>query len=145
MASYFINVVFENHLTLEPGDVKSWYDLACCFDFLGREHDAETHYKKVLELGPEKLPADEQPGFYVGYGSTLRNNGKFPESKAVLLQGLTKFPSHNALSVFLGLSLYSSGEHKEANVVLLKMAGRLPADVLDGYDRAIKAYSENLV
>ncbi len=136
--------LLQEHLAAYPGDVRSWYDLACCFDFLGREEEAEPSYKKVFELGSEKLPANDQPGFYVGYGSTLRNNGKFDESKSILLQGTSKFPDNNALSVFLGLTLYSSGEHKEANVVLLKMAGRLPSNVLDGYDRAIKWYSENL-
>lgn len=132
------------HLEKSPGDVDSWYDLACCYDFMGKEIDAEPNYLKVYELGPDRLSPRNQLGYYVGYGSTLRNNKKYGESEKILRQGIEKFPRHAALKIFLGFTLHSNGEFQSANEVLLQMASDLPATVVDGYDRAIKWYSENL-
>jgi hypothetical protein len=49
-----------------------------------------------------------------------------------------------ALKVFLGFKLYSSGDFKEASRILLGMAGHLPVEVMDGYERATRWYAENL-
>jgi tetratricopeptide (TPR) repeat protein len=136
--------LLKNHLQQTQDDAKSWYDLACCYDFLGRESEAEPNYKRVFELGIYKLPSKEQMGFYVGYGSTLRNNKKFEESKKILNEGIANFPNYIPLKVFLGFTLYSIGEHQEANQVLLGIAGQLPTEIMDGYERAARWYSENL-
>lgn len=136
--------LLESYLQENSNDVKSWYDLACCFDFLGRETEAEPNYKKVFALGTDQLPLKDQMGLYVGYCSTLRKNKKFDESKKVLREGIAKFPDYVVLKVFLGFALYSNNEHQEANRVLLDMAAQLPTDVLDGYGRAVRWHSDNL-
>ena len=127
-----------------PEHAQSWYDLACCFDFLGREIEAEPAYQKVFELGPAQLSEKDHVGFYVGFGSTLRNNHKLVESFKILSEGVSKFPNYTALQVFLGFTLYSMGKHQEASAVLFKMAGQLPNNIMDGYERAVKWYSDNL-
>ena len=90
------------------------------------------------------MPLNEQMLFFVGYGSTLRNNKKFGDSQRILREGITKFPEHVALKIFLGFTLYAAGEHKEASKTLLTMAGQLPSDIVDGYGRAIGWNSKQL-
>jgi tetratricopeptide (TPR) repeat protein len=137
-------VLLEQFLLQEPSDIQSWYDLACCNDFIGRELEAEPCYKKVHELGSDKLSLRDQKGFYVGYGSTLRNNQKLNDSEKILREGISKFPEYAPLKVFLGLTYYSRGDHKESSRILLDMASTLPSEVMDGYERAARLYFENL-
>ena len=96
--------LLEQHLEKQRNDAKSQYDLACCFDFLGRE----------------------------------------VESKRILLEGQKKFPDSFAVKIFLGFTLYSMDEHKEASQVLLEMASHLPSEILDGYERAVRWYEDRL-
>jgi tetratricopeptide (TPR) repeat protein len=137
-------LLLHEYLETNLSEAKSWFDLACCLDFLGRELEAEPAYERVLALGAEKLDPKDQSAFYLGYGSTLRNNEKFEEAKRILCEGTKKFPKHLALKVFLALTYYSVSEHKEANKVLFEIVGDLPHEMLDGYDRAIGWYTQNL-
>lgn len=129
-------------LRQNPGDALSWYQLACCHDFLGQELEAEPCYQKVYVLGSDQL--SDRKGFYVGYGSTLRNNQKLSESEKVLREGIALFPDYAPLKVFLGFTLYSRGEFQESSRVLLGLASTLPHDVMDGYERATRYYFDHL-
>jgi len=131
-------------LKSHPSDIQACYDLACCYDFLGRELEAEPCYQTVYELGPTLLPSTEQPGFYLGYGSTLRNNVKLDLSTKILLEGIEKFPGHSALKVFLGFTFYSAGKHQRAAEILFEMSRKLPTTIMDGYERAIGFYCDRL-
>jgi tetratricopeptide (TPR) repeat protein len=129
------------HLEKSPNDIEAWYDLACCFDFLGDESVALKKYRVVYEEGPLKLPAEKQIGFYVGFGSTLRNCLKYSDSEIVLREGISKFPGANALQTFLAFTLYSQGRFREASELLFQICSAAPQD---GYERAVKRYAEQL-
>jgi tetratricopeptide (TPR) repeat protein len=92
----------------------------------------------------ENLSVEDQKGFYVGFGSTLRNNKKLEESLDLLKQGIKKFPEYLPLRVFLGFTLHSLGQYEEANRELLSMCRFLPNSVLDGYEAAIAFYARQL-
>jgi len=121
-----------------------WYEKACGFDRKGLEKKAETCYAKVYELGWRGLPEKERAGFFVGYGSTLRNNKKLKLSTEILREGVKRFPSYPALKIFLALTLHSRGQFKEAANVLFKSCLEMPEKAYDGYDRAIKFYIPRL-
>lgn len=136
--------LLKEHLLQNPNDAESWYDLASCCDFLGLELDAEPNYKKAYELDLGSLPLEKQYSFYVGYGSTLRNNEKLEESEIILKEGISKFPAYQPLKVFLAFTLFSIGKFKESSEMLFLTCGQLPVGTFDGYEKAIKYYSENL-
>jgi len=134
--------LLEEYLKDNGGDTGAWYRLACCNDFLGRERAAEPCYDKVYK-GWRELPAVERPGFFVGYGSTLRNNKKLAKAAKVLREGVKRFPANPELRVFLALALYSAGDFKGSARELFRVCGGLPAAV-GGYGRAVTHYVKTL-
>lgn len=136
--------LLDAYLGEHPTDAQAWYDKAGCHDFLGEEVEAEPCYRKCYDLGWWLLPDDEQPRFFVGYGSTLRNNLKFAESIRVLEEATRSFPGYPALWVFLALSYCSSGKDPKATRALLKNILSISQKGLDGFERAIEWYAEHL-
>ncbi|OGR71823.1 MAG: hypothetical protein A2089_08955 [Elusimicrobia bacterium GWD2_63_28] len=135
--------LLEQYLKDNAGDICAWYRLACCNDFLGRELKAEPCYAKVYK-GWHALPGKERPGFFVGYGSTLRNNKKLAQAAKVLREGVKHFPSNPELRIFLALALYSAGDFKSSARELFRACGGLPPSCVNGYDRAIAYYVKTL-
>jgi len=90
------------------------------------------------------LPEKERAGFFVGFGSTLRNNGKLKRSTEILREGVGLFPRYPVLKVFLALTLYSLGDFKETAEALFKSCRKMPDRAFDGYDRVIKFYISRL-
>jgi ribosomal-protein-alanine N-acetyltransferase len=136
--------LLQQYLQKHSDDAIAWYDLAGCFDFIGAEIEAEPCYKKAYDLGYEKLPEKEQAGFFVGYGSTLRNNLKFSESSEILQKSIEAFPNYPALDVFLAFTLYTQGKFKQAAETLFGAIIKIEGKPFDGYEKAIKWYCENL-
>lgn len=136
--------LLQQHLRDNPADAIAWYDLAGCYDFCGFELEAEPCYWKTYELGWKLLPASEQAGFFVGFGSTLRNNLKFSESEKILKDAISNFPDYPALKVFLAFTQYSMGKHRESAQSLFSAQVQMPEKAFDGYERAIQWYVENL-
>lgn len=130
-------------LAARAGDIPAWYRLACCYDFLGREKLAEPCYARVYRNW-RALPAAERPGFFVGYGSTLRNNGRLALSAAVLERGVKNFPDYPALKAFLALSLYSRRDFRGAARALFRACPEMPAGAFGGYERALAHYVRRL-
>jgi tetratricopeptide (TPR) repeat protein len=124
--------------------VEAWFRLACCNDFLGQEKEAQPAYEKVHSLGVQYLRLEDQPSFYVGYGSTLRNNGSLYYSQKILEEGLQKFPDYPALKVFLAFTLYSQGRTQLSSQYLFQTLSQMPKGSLDGYESAIQHYTEIL-
>jgi tetratricopeptide (TPR) repeat protein len=77
-----------------PSDMKALFEYAGAFDFMGQEAQALPHYEKVLEVGYDSLPQEDQPRLFVQLGSTLRNLKRFSESRDALLKGLEHFPGY---------------------------------------------------
>ena len=137
-------LLLERYLSLHPNDCEAWYDLAGCHDFIGDEVGAEKFYRKVWEMGVDQLPAAERASYFVGFGSTLRNNLQFSQSSEVLKKGTQDFSKYPALDIFLAFSLYSEGKYKEAAEVLFRGVTKIEAPVFDGYEKAIRWYVDNL-
>lgn len=131
------------HLRARPRDTAAWYKLACCYDFLGRERAAEPCYGQVYKDW-RALPPAGQPGFFLGYGSTLRNNRKLARSAAVLKEGARRFPAYPALKAFLALTLYSRREFRASARALFKACLDMPAGAFNGYERALAHYVKYL-
>ena len=125
---------------LSTAEARQCYARACEYDRSGLEKKAEPCYSKVYELGWRLLPEKERPGFFLGFGSTLRNNRKFKRSAEVLAEGVKHFPHYPALNIFLALTLHSSGKFKKAASVLFKSCLKMPENSFNGYERAIKYY-----
>lgn len=129
----------------KPGDMKALFEYAGAFDFLGRESDALAQYLKIFEKGHQALPPEDQPRLYVQLGSTLRNVGSLPESKRILLEGLSHFPKNQALRAFLALTEHSLGNHAESTRLLMEVVLEPQKDamMLD-YARALGWYAGKL-
>lgn len=136
--------LLQEYLQSNPQDAVAWYDLAGCYDFCGFEKEAQPCYQKTYKLGWKALPDKEQPVFFVGFGSTLRNNLDFLNSEKVLRDGIVSFPNYPALKVFLSFTLHSQGKFNEAAKELLRSTTEMPEKAFDGFERAIKWYAENL-
>ena len=124
--------------------MRQWYERASEYDRTGFEKKAEPCYSKVYELGWRKLPKKEWPGFFVGFGSTLRNNRKYRKSAEILTEGVKNFPRYPALKFFLALTLYSRGEFKKSARILFNSCLEMPEKSFDGYERAIEYYISRL-
>ncbi|MBI3440582.1 MAG: tetratricopeptide repeat protein [Proteobacteria bacterium] len=137
-------VLLQAQLTNNPDDVEAWYNKACCHDFLGEEKEAEPCYRHCFNVGWQKLPEPEQKSFFVGFGSTLRNNLKYAESISVLSEAVRIFPHYPALKAFLALAYYSSRNDKLAAETLFSACLDAAEKGFDGYERAIQWYVEHL-
>ncbi len=92
------------------------------------------------------MPRDGRERFLVGYGLTLRNVGRVSEAVALLREAARERPDYPALRVFLALALNSNGAHGEALATMIDVV--LTGDgaaALDGYDRALRYYRDELV
>ena len=125
-----------------PHDVRAQVAAAYACDRNDREHDAIRFYDAAWKLG---VPLDEQPGFLLGYGSTLRNVGRVDEAISILTDAVRRFPDRAEFSAFLALALHSAGRSTSAVATLLKSA--LQAARPDGfgpYRRALAEYQQLL-
>lgn len=129
---------FENLTRDFPDNPLPHYELACAFDYAGREEEAAPHYQTAIELG---VSGENLKGTYLGYGSTLRNLGRFDHSVEILTKGCAVFPDYIPMRAFLALSLHSAGKSQQAVVELLESL--LTYD-MDGYERALRYYTDEL-
>jgi tetratricopeptide (TPR) repeat protein len=114
---------------------------AFAHDTAGRESQAIPEYRAAIEAG---LEDDELLGALLGLGSSLRNVGELEESARVLRQGVTRFPDHAALRVFLALTRWTSGHQSDAFRELVEALFRADAPGMARYQRAIRGYSAEL-
>jgi Flp pilus assembly protein TadD len=124
-----------------PDDARAWAEYAYSFDRAGREEEALAPYRRALELG---LPGHYVPGHLLGLGSTLRNVGRQEEAVRVLGDAVARFPDVAALRVFLAFAQHSSGDSTGALLTLLDLILASPGVDLDGYERAIRLYADEM-
>lgn len=125
-----------------PGDVHAQIAAAYACDRQGDEADAIRFYDAAWRLG---VPEEERRRFLVGYGSTLRNVGRYSESIDLLRRAIAGSPHYVPYLAFLALSLHSAGEHAEAVAVALTALLEAAPEALDGYDRALAEYRDMLI
>lgn len=124
-----------------PDDVRLQAAAAYACDRLGREHDAVGYYTRAWELGG---PADDRPGFLLGYGSTLRNVGRADDAIGVLGQAVLAYPEHAALRAFLALALHTAGHHALALATMLEAGLAVAPTAFAPYRRALADYLDEL-
>lgn len=104
------------------------------YDREGHEAEAIPHYERAIAAG---LSGEQLEKALLGLGSSLRNVNRLEESVAVLEDACRRFPDHQALPVFLALSLWSAGRQGEALALLARRLGEG-----SGYERAIREYAD---
>ena len=125
-----------------PDEPRAHFEYAGALDFQGREAEAVAPYRRAQELG---LSGADVPRLYVQLGSTLRNIGEYEEAVRFLEEGRRRFPDHAGIRAFLALALVSAGRCQEAVVVLLDLVVAGSGAInLDGYERALRAYTDEL-
>lgn len=121
-----------------PDDVRAQIAAAYASDRNDCEQDAIFFYDHAIKMN---IPDEERPGFFIGYGSTLRNVGRTQEAVEVLRKANRMFPSDASILAFLALAMHSAGRNTEAIAAMLEAA--LLASRDDGfgvYERALKEY-----
>ncbi|MGB7340424.1 MAG: tetratricopeptide repeat protein, partial [Phototrophicaceae bacterium] len=71
--------------------------------------------------------------------------GMYPQSVAILKQGLERFPDAQEFPVFLAMALYNIGEYKQAVSDLLKLLLTVSDHpTIQRYQAAIALYADDL-
>ncbi len=134
--------ILQTLVSRHPDDPRAHFEYAGALDYLGREADAVAPYRRAQTLG---LSGDDLPRLYVQLGSTLRNVGELEEAERFLREGRERFPDHVGIQAFHALALSSAGRDREAVVILLDLINANADRIdLDGYDRALRAYTDDL-
>jgi tetratricopeptide (TPR) repeat protein len=92
------------------------FELACTYDSQGMEEAAVPHYEFAIAHGLEGAPLR---GALLGLGSSYRCLEQYADSVRTLEKGLSLFPEAEEFKVFLALSLYNLGQHRDAMQLLL--------------------------
>jgi predicted Zn-dependent protease len=126
-----------------PADAEIAYQTAWAHDVLGLEVEAVPFYERAL--AGEGLSEDDKRGALLGYGSTLRGLGRYPQAVEAFRRGVAEFPDDNALRTFSAMALYNVGEHHEAMRTLLEVLAATSSDAgIQRYRRAIEHYATDL-
>ena len=124
-----------------PNDVQARIDAAYHCDAHRTEEEAVVHYDAAWKLG---IPTEQRRGFMLGYGSTLKNVGRFAESESILRQAIEENSKDRALPVFLALTLHAAGRGDHAVAQLLDVLLDLKDRDIDSYERALAYYADEL-
>jgi len=126
-----------------PADAEVAYQTAWVHDVLGLETEAVPFYERAL--AGDGLSEEDRRGALLGYASTLRTLGRYPDAVAAFRRGVAEFPDDNALRTFYAMALYNVGEHHEAMRGLLSLLATTSADPeIQRYRRAIEHYAQDL-
>jgi len=98
---------------------------------LGRASDAETEFKKALEIDPDFVPAS------VTLADLYRATGRDGDAEKILRAALTRQPDAGAVHHALGLWLVRAGRRDEALVELKRAAELAPASAHYSYVYAV--------
>jgi len=128
----------------QPDDALVQYLVASAYDGAGREAEAMPFYARAFALGVERLPPARQPEIFVQAGSTLRNLGRLDEARALLRDGMTRFPAYRALPVFAALVEASAGDERAAMGLLFRAVTMDEDASLRRFRRALRWYVDEL-
>lgn len=120
------------------------YLVASAYDGAGCESEAMPFYERAFAIGVERLPAERWPEIFVQAGSTLRNLGRLDDARAMLRDGMARFPAYRALPVFAALVEASAGDEPAAMRLLFRAATMDEDDSLRRFRRALRWYVDEL-
>jgi thioredoxin-like negative regulator of GroEL len=110
----------------------------------GFESEADDAYQAVRALGLHRLSAEDRPRWYVQAGSTLRLLGRLSESRAVLLEGVARFPDYLAIRAFLAVTELAAERPQSAAASLFDALMRVAEPSLRFYERALNVYRHEI-
>lgn len=133
--------ILRSLLENNENDANLNYQLAWCYDVLGREKEAIPHYEKAIT---EELEEKDQVEAIIGLASTYRTVGAYEKSKTLLEESLKQY-DNKALEVFLAMTLYNVNDYEQAVGLLLKLLSETSSDEnIQKFSRAIEYYSNKL-
>lgn len=135
----FIQTIKDHVKLISDAQAISDFEMACAYDSMGHEKEAEPLYRSALDKG---LTGLRRRRARIQLASTLRNNGKTEESIRILREEKENYSDEldDAVDSFLALSLSSAGEHQEALSLVLKAISKY----LPRYNNSLVRYAENL-
>ncbi|WP_131741813.1 tetratricopeptide repeat protein [Actinomadura roseirufa] len=135
----FLSKVEELAGELPPGHAIAEFELGSANDSIGREAQAEAHYRRALAAG---LSGTRRRQAAIQLASTLRNLGRAEESIAILVaeREARSDDLDDAVTAFLALALTEVGRDREAAALALGALSRH----LPRYNRSLSNYAEAL-
>ncbi|HLY28069.1 MAG TPA: tetratricopeptide repeat protein [Aggregatilineales bacterium] len=125
-----------------PNDAEIAFQAAVVHDNLGLEHESIPYYLRAFEQG---LSGPDLERAYLGLGSTYRGLGQYQSAEETLRRGVQAFPQSRVLQVFLAMTLYNTGQHREAMELALTNLIETTADErLQYFKRGILYYATHL-
>lgn len=116
--------------------------IAWTHDQLGMEGEAVPFYETALA---GDLDDEDALNAQLGLGSTLRALGRYGEAAETFDKALQQFPSDRALQVFHAMTLYNSGNAKQACENLLRLLIETTSDDrIRAYRPALTEYASDL-
>lgn len=129
----------------DKGNLSLQLEAAYACDRYGSEEDAVIHYDLVWGMKDQINPSD-RTGFFIGYGSTLRNVGRLSDSIAILESASLESPRDRSLRAFLALSQLDYGKPNAAVATLIDalLSFTDVAPDVATYARALSHYRDEL-
>lgn len=125
-----------------PDDAEITFQTAVVHDNLGLEHESVPFYLRALDQG---LSGPDLERALLGLGSTYRGLGEYQKAEETLRRGVREFPHNRALQIFLAMTLYNAGQHKEAMEIALTNLLETTADEkLQYFKRPLMYYATHL-
>jgi predicted Zn-dependent protease len=106
---------------------------------------SDDDVKAVMAQAYARDREGDEHGAIVFYGSTLRNVGRIDDAVGVLAEAVRTYPDYPALQAFLALALSAAGQPHAALATMLGVVLDLGHGSLDGYDRALAEYHDELL
>lgn len=125
-----------------PDDAEITFQIAVVHDNLGLERESVPFYIRSLAQG---LAGPDRARAHLGLGSTYRGLGEYRLAEVTLRQGVSEFPQHRALQIFLAMTLYNAQQHTEAmEIVLTNLMETTVDETLQYFKRPILYYASHL-
>lgn len=126
----------------DPANAEITFQLAVAHDNLGLGREAIPFYRQAFEQG---LSGASLERGLMGLGSTYRGLGMYAEAEETLRRGMQTFPNNRAIQVFLAMTLYNQGQHREAmELVLSNLLETTTDEKLLYFKRGLTYYAHNL-
>jgi radical SAM superfamily enzyme YgiQ (UPF0313 family) len=93
----------------------------------GKERLARSLYQLALAYHPDSRA-------YLGLGIGLQKQARYAEARAILAEGLSRFPEDEHLNICLGITYMNLGEYRKALETLLPFADSAGCYIADCYD-----------
>lgn len=133
-----------DHAESSPNDAGAWFHYGGALDYSDREAEAMAAYQRVIDLGLDRLPRENQPRLVIQAGSTLRNLGRLDEARALLEAGARDFPEVRAIPAFLALVEVTAGNARRAVDLLFEALLAADDGSVEHYRRALSWYAADI-